>query len=276
MKNEIFKSLGVPNLKKVFFMLLFCSTVEFSFAQTEAQNIFGIGLEIGMAEYSALSDNNFNLIDQYLASAQGRARDNNCVNAIDIGDLRNSLRRVSSGRDRADILVEFRNNLYIDLQECNCNSSGRATNNSISDTCNWRVNFGQIYDRGDHIYTKAPSDGSTSYFIACNQYLGDWSSVRSISFDKRSWGGKFYRPNPNDAIGDIIIKNGSKTATIEIVPEHSGEWRNFVIPLNAREWKFSGGAYNIQDVLRNVTDFRIRAEYGAGVDHAELRNVVLN
>ncbi|RRO11891.1 laminin B domain-containing protein [Flavobacteriaceae bacterium 14752] len=244
-----------------------------SLAQTEAQDIFGIGLDIGLAEHNAYSNNKFSSIDQYIGYAQSRARDNNCLNAHDIGDLRNRLKRTSYSRDRYNIIVDFRNRLYDNLQSCNCN---RINNGGVSGGCKWRVNFGRITDRGSYVYTKAPSDGRTSYFIACNRYLGNWSSVRSISFEKRSWGGEFYRPNPKDAIGDIIIRNGSKTATYEVSPDHSGNWKKYFVPLNAVGWRFSGGAYNMRDVLSNITDFRIRAEYGAGVDHAELRNVVLN
>ena len=164
-------------------VFLFQGLTTLTFAQTTAQDIFGIGLELGMSEYSALSDNNINLIDQYLSSAQSRARDNECVRAQDIQNLRNRLRGITSGRTRADIILEFRNNLYIDLQSCNCVNNGGDTN--PSNNCKWRVNIGRIDDRGDHIYTKAPSDGATSYFIACDEYLGNWTSVKSISFEKK-------------------------------------------------------------------------------------------
>ena len=44
---------------------------------------------------------------------------------------------------------------------------------------------------------------------------------------------------------------------------------------NPLVWQLEGGAVDLNDVLQNVTQFAIRAEYGVGKDNSGLDNVQL-
>ena len=76
--------------------------------------------------------------------------------------------------------------------------------------------------------------------------------------------------------GDIFLASGYATAQRLLSHRPPDQWETFIIPLKDEdEWAFGGGATSLDDVLVNVTDFQIRAEYGEGVDKSGLDNVEL-
>ena len=136
-------------------------------------------------------------------------------------------------------------------------------------TTDWAVNFGDINIVESHIETSPPSDGSTSMYIAPSRFLGDWSSFSALYFDKRSSGGSYYIPSEKD----VVLKNGNLVARYVIAEHHDDTWHSYTVPLFDEGWTLEGGADSLLDVLINVTEFHIRAEYGDGVDRSALANV---
>ena len=137
----------------------------------------------------------------------------------------------------------------------------------------WRLNLGVQERRDGALFAAPPNEGLTSYFVAPDSLLGDWTGLSIITFEKMSHGGTYYPPDSYGAIGDVVIRSGRMMASFTIEEDHSGEWRRFEVPLGGSGWSLSGGAEALADLLASVTDFRIRAEYGVGTDHAGLRNV---
>jgi hypothetical protein len=156
-----------------------------------------------------------------------------------------------------------------------------------ADTAGWRVSPGKVTNPGEggnsggendgHLEVKAPGDNRTSYYIAPPNFYGDWTAYSELSVDLWSHGGPDYTSG-HGARGDIYLANGNMTAQ-RLLPYGPPEnWETFVVPLTDDEqWTFGGGATSLADVLRNVTDFEIRAEYrrGAERDSSGLDNVGL-
>ncbi len=139
----------------------------------------------------------------------------------------------------------------------------------------WTVNYGSLEQMGEHVQTSAPGEGKTSYYVAPLHLLGNWANHTKLCFDLKSWGGSYYGPDSYGAEGDVIIKSGNMVARYDLSANHNGNWQSYCIGLNDRNWTLSDGAQSMSDILGNVTDLRIRAEYGAGTDHSSLRNVRL-
>ena len=120
------------------------------------------------------------------------------------------------------------------------------------------------------------SDGRTSYYRAPSTYNGNWNDYSELRFDLWSSGGEYYTSG-HEIRGDIYLANGSMTALRMLSDRPGSSWEHFDIPLNndGGEWVFGGGATSLRDVLDNVTQFEIRAEFGVGVDTTGLDNVVL-
>ena len=136
----------------------------------------------------------------------------------------------------------------------------------------WELDFGKFRATSNEITSSPTADGKTSYYIAPSQFLGDLSSSRILTSEKTSWGGDYYGPDAYGAYGDIVIKSGNKTARYDIAKDHSGNWKTYAIPLiESSDWVVNG-ASSLNEILENVTEFKIRAEYGAGTDHSGLRN----
>ena len=138
------------------------------------------------------------------------------------------------------------------------------------------MNYGTLAVEGEAITVAPPGEGQTSYYIAPASFHGDWRGYAQLSFEKRSWGGDYYGPDEYGARGDVIVSSGPMSARYDIAPDHSTNWRQFTLPLSGAGWRLSGGARTLGDVLANVTDLRIRAEYGAGTDYSALRRVSLD
>ncbi len=137
----------------------------------------------------------------------------------------------------------------------------------------WKVDYGKYEAVGGVINASPAGDGKTSYYIAPASMLGDWRRFGALVFDKKSWGGTYYGPDSYAAYGDVVIKRENKSARYDIDADHSGNWRTYRIALSDRGWKFSGGAGSLADIVPNVTELKIRAEYGGGTDYSALRRV---
>jgi hypothetical protein len=168
-----------------------------------------------------------------------------------------------------------------------CFQSGAQSNlsSSFNNTSldGWKLNVGTMsnpgkngYNGGGYLHIKAPGEGITSYLTAPSKYHGNWTNAKTLRL--RIWIGKGeYYTKRSGAFGDIILKNGTKTARYYF-PKNppSSPWGTFEIPLNSNSgWTIEGGANNISDVLNNITDFQIRAEYiigdtETGIDEVEV------
>lgn len=140
------------------------------------------------------------------------------------------------------------------------------------DMSDWRVSRAE-FEAGAAVVTAQPhSDDTTSYFVAPDRLLGDWSAATAIRLEKRSSGGRYFAGGYDD-IGDIVLKGPGGVASYRLARDHSGKWREFRLPLYGAGWSLSDGAQDLSDVLDDVTAFHIRAEYGVGRDRAALRGV---
>ena len=76
--------------------------------------------------------------------------------------------------------------------------------------------------------------------------------------------------------GDVFLANGGLTAQRLFDGRPPEDWKTFEVPLSDDgSWILGGGAQHLTDVLTNVTDFQVRAEYGVGDDTSGLDNVYL-
>jgi hypothetical protein len=139
----------------------------------------------------------------------------------------------------------------------------------------WRTSHGTVTFGPDSVHHSAPSEGETSYFVAPASMHGNWLSMSHISFDKLSSGGRYYQPYAFGGEGDIVLENGLMRLSYSLPEHHDGQWHSYRISLAGPGWSAWSGATSMQDVLRNVTGVRIRAEYGEGADQAALRRVVV-
>jgi hypothetical protein len=129
------------------------------------------------------------------------------------------------------------------------------------------ISIGDVY--GDTFW-KAPS-----------KFLGDRSSAYggTLSYDIMT------TTNPDWVMYDIYIVGNGNTISYAFNNNPTANWKHYSVELNeGKGWKSgpvyqSGGtdatAAQIQDVLANVTDIRIRAEFTWGSDNTYLDNVVL-
>jgi len=117
-----------------------------------------------------------------------------------------------------------------------------------------------------------------AYYVAPPKFLGDWRGYSKIKFDIWSSGGDYFSSWPSDPTmrEDIFLASGRATAQRLLPQRPPQSWETFVILLiDDGKWTFHGGATSLNDILANVTDFRIRAEYGVGEDESGLDNVEL-
>jgi hypothetical protein len=116
---------------------------------------------------------------------------------------------------------------------------------------------------------------NTGYFIAPQRYHGDWRKYSRLEIDLWSAGGKYF-DSGYQMQGDILLSAGSAYAWRLLPSRPPEQWKTFLIALDDDgQWTFGGGATCLTDVLANVTDFRIRGEYGVKKDQCGLDNVRL-
>jgi hypothetical protein len=154
-----------------------------------------------------------------------------------------------------------------------------------SSTDGWSTDLGQADnpayggttggENDGYLSLDPPDDNVTSYYMAPIYFLGDWRAFSSISVDLWSSGGDYYREE-YEARGDIYLANVGLTAYLYLPHRPADDWETFVIPLkDDGDWILGPGTRSLQDVLANVTEFHIRAEYGLGSDRSGLDNVRL-
>lgn len=120
-----------------------------------------------------------------------------------------------------------------------------------------------------------PGESLTSYYVASNEFHGDWTQYEALHLDLWSSGGSYYRSGYS-MYGDIYLANGEMSAQLLLPYRPPATWETFTVNLNdGEDWVLGGGATNLTDVLTNVTDFQVRAEYGVGGDTSGLDNVML-
>jgi hypothetical protein len=152
-----------------------------------------------------------------------------------------------------------------------------------TDTEDWSMYLGTLHNPGSggsgggegngYLRTSPPSDNRTSYFVAPVQYHGNWSNYTELRFDMWSQGGTYYSSGYS-MYGDVFLESHGKTAYMLLPKRPDTDWETFVVSLDdSEDWVLGGGAASIHEILLDVTDFQLRAEYGVGVDHTGLDNV---
>jgi len=136
-------------------------------------------------------------------------------------------------------------------------------------------NCGSFQGDPNYFCAVPSNDGKSSYFIASPDFHGDNSSFQTLNFDIWTQGGTHY--TTNSGLGDVTIQNGDKFATyfFDVNNQPTNHWKTFSIPLTNNVWSLSN-ATNINEILVNVTDILIRAEYGGDIDYTGLDNVYIS
>ena len=141
--------------------------------------------------------------------------------------------------------------------------------------------------------TYHPSGGNPGGFISTGDMYGDtfWKAPSKFIGDRSSaYGGTLSydimtTTPPDWVMYDIYIVGNGNTISYTFNNSPTANWKHYSVELNeGKGWKSglvyqSGGtdatAAQIQNVLANVTDIRIRAEFTYGSDNTYLDNVVL-
>jgi hypothetical protein len=158
---------------------------------------------------------------------------------------------------------------------------------SGTETAGWILSPGKVSNPGEggntkdeidgYLAARAPGDDLISYYVAPSDFHGDWSAYSELSIDLWSLGGPYITPDRTER-GDVFLANGDMTAHYPLPYRPPEEWETFVIPLTDNDqWTLAGGVTSLADLLSNVTDLQIRAEYGGGgkPDSSGLDNLVL-
>lgn len=134
---------------------------------------------------------------------------------------------------------------------------------------------------GGCVRVKDDAVGGVWFFVAGAQYHGDHSDTygQMLRFDLRHVIGA---ASPFDS-DDVILESGALRLAFDLPtnPPNNGDWASFSVQLSeAAAWKVGSitgplaTQAQIQSVLANITDFRIRGEYQSGDDVGYLDNVV--
>ncbi|GAB3804824.1 hypothetical protein GCM10028819_36940 [Spirosoma humi] len=115
------------------------------------------------------------------------------------------------------------------------------------------------------------------YFIASNGFVGEArrSYGRTLCFDLKQSATDFQ----SDTNDDIILTNGITTLTFDTAYNPKTTWTHYSVKLDdTNGWKKGSSnatKEDMQTVLQNLTDLRIRGEFRAGPDRGGLDNVTL-
>lgn len=132
----------------------------------------------------------------------------------------------------------------------------------------------QVESEPGFICADANEDGGTSYFVAPAEFLGDINVFSNLNFDLIANGGTYFNSGFGFD-GDVVITNGVSTASITFTEEQEPDntFRTYIIPLNENgNWVVDDGS-PLSTVFQNITELRIRAEYGTGPDNSGLDNI---
>jgi hypothetical protein len=131
-----------------------------------------------------------------------------------------------------------------------------------------------------HLSRTDPQSGSTFYFNAPAQFLGDMSAAfgGTLTYDIRRTAGTLFNA------ADVIIVGGASPLTLvfDAATQPTTNWSSFAVPFSAGQWRVGSlsGAFatpqQIADVLSALTALRIRGEYINGSETGRLDNVALN
>lgn len=146
----------------------------------------------------------------------------------------------------------------------------------------WRINLGRLHNpgiggagQGEHdgyLHTEPPGEGKTSYFLGSDTFLGDWRGHRALSLWLRSQGGTAYHAGYGMG-ADVEIWSGNARATRMLPQRPPSTWTRYDLPLEEQHWQVHGASFS--EILSQVTELRIRAEYGVGRDTTGLDEVLL-
>ena len=146
-------------------------------------------------------------------------------------------------------------------------------NSSFLNLSDWKLDYGKFEASPTKVDAFPATDGQTSYYLAPQALYGDWRGKKFVAFELKSWGGSYFPSNSALQYDDIILKNGNKTATFYLGNTHDSGFHYHRVLFENESWTLEGGAKSIEEILSNVTEFRIRAEYGSDDDFSILRNV---
>jgi hypothetical protein len=145
---------------------------------------------------------------------------------------------------------------------------------SSKDMSGWTVTKAVFEASATQITAEPGADRATSYYVAPGEMLGDWSGATALVLEKKNSGGTYYMEGYGYK-GDIVLQGVQGSARYRLEEDHTGQWREYRVPLDGSGWEFSEGAESLAEILEQVTALRIRAEYGLGEDISALRGVRL-
>jgi Laminin B (Domain IV)/PEP-CTERM motif len=131
-----------------------------------------------------------------------------------------------------------------------------------------------------HLSRTDPQSGSTFYFNAPTQFLGDMSAAfgGTLTYDFRRTAGTLFNA------ADVILVGGASPLTLvfDVAAQPTTNWTSFAVPFSAGQWRVGSlsGAFatpqQITEVLSALTALRIRGEYINGGETGRLDNVALH
>jgi len=154
------------------------------------------------------------------------------------------------------------------------NASGSV---SGTHTVTWNAAGG---NPGGHLSRPDPQSGTTFYWNAPAQFLGNMSAAYggTLGYEVRHTGGALYNA------ADVILVGGASPLTLvfDAAALPTTAWTPFTIPFSQGQWRVGSlsGAFatqqQIADVLSALTALRIRGEYIDGGETGRLDNVSVN
>ena len=151
---------------------------------------------------------------------------------------------------------------------------GRPHVGSPENMSDWTVTKAVFEASARQITAEPGADRATSYYVAPPEMLGDWTKATALVLEKKSSGGSYYMDGYGYD-GDIVLQGPKGSARYRLEEDHTGQWREYRVPLDGSGWEFSEGAQSLAAILEQVTGLQIRAEYGLGEDTSALRGVML-
>jgi len=133
---------------------------------------------------------------------------------------------------------------------------------------------------GGYIFGIDQGQSVSWYFLAPNKFLGNISDAygQSLIFDLR----QSSLDNQNNNSDDISLTNDTLTLHFNLVHNPQTFWTRYSIPLKEGRLWINASTGNpatqseMQMVLSNLTELRIRGEYRTGPDTGDLDNVMLH
>ncbi|NEP12452.1 MAG: hypothetical protein F6K14_20050 [Symploca sp. SIO2C1] len=155
--------------------------------------------------------------------------------------------------------------------------------NGVSEVPNWLSSGG---NPGGYIKGTDTIVGGPYFYLAPSKFLGDKSSFLGgeLSFDLTV--NMFNAPAATPALLDVVLigSDSSPTLWFDLSPEPTSDWHSYSIQLDQDAgWinlssSTSATLAQIQNVLSNLTELRIRGDWSTAVgpDTSGLDNVVLS